>query len=123
MFQKKLFPRKTKHLVEHLRMLYSSNEIFKIKMGLSYLVCNQIWQNYSVNDGHFGYSTKSLKGNPGPWGSKKHDDARRIWLWWVFSVCRGWHYVFAFHPTSAITFYTAHSLIMKNTDSHGYLCL
>jgi hypothetical protein len=32
------------------------NKIFP----LSYLVCNQIWLNYFVNDHHFGYITKIL---------------------------------------------------------------
>ncbi len=33
---------------------------------LSYLACSQIWLNYFVNDQHFGYMTKSLKGNLAP---------------------------------------------------------
>jgi hypothetical protein len=31
----------------------------------SYLVYSQIWLNYFLDDGHFDYSTQSLKGNPG----------------------------------------------------------
>jgi hypothetical protein len=33
---------------------------------LSYRVCSQIWLNYFMNDQHFGYITKSLKGNLAP---------------------------------------------------------
>jgi hypothetical protein len=32
-----------------------------ISFSFSYLVCNQIWLNYIMNDRHFGYITKSLK--------------------------------------------------------------
>jgi hypothetical protein len=36
-------------------------EIFSFLLLFLYLVCNQIWVNYFLNDCHFGYITKSLQ--------------------------------------------------------------
>jgi hypothetical protein len=36
-------------------------EIFSFFFFFKYLVCNQIWLNYFLNDHHFGYITKSLQ--------------------------------------------------------------
>ncbi len=71
-------------------------------------MCNQIW--------HCEWSSlwlhhKILKRDPGPGAPRSMMQER----WVLLSVRRA--LCFALHPTSAITFYTACSLIMKDTDA------
>ncbi len=51
-----------------------------------YLVCSQIWQNYFVNDRHFGYITKSLKETLDCNNTVKYPqtDSDRFGLHWLY---------------------------------------